>query len=394
MAINTHLINAITVLAVMGLTISGANACSKGVDFTAFSVEPLKTVDVYAADGGSWPSELTWALDIDTGYFPLQDVMPELALEVEIGEHEMLVGGEVVERPSFYDDVMSTYGPCTLVLDGKGNYIAVMTVSNEHGYEDIQVVKYDSSGNVVAERLYGGSDFDMLRDAKYGSGLGLILYGYTQSEDGDFASEENTAFVACVDDELDIKWIYTPKDDEVLQDLEFVSKDAVFMSVEKVDVRSYRDNYFFVIGLDEEGHEFWRSEPAAHRVISAVCLSDDRRLINAECAENMGTFTLYDVDGNLILSLVSPDRGDVTPLDDGGFVSVDIRNVKTVPQPAYISSIWFDTETVVTRYDSELKVLWRKTYDGVIDEQGVDIIHPLKDGRLVVELADGSIPKA
>lgn len=371
----------------MGLTVSGANACSKGVDATAFRVEPLKTVDAHSTAGGSWPSELTWALDIDTGYFPLQDVMPELALEVEIGEHEMLVDGEVVERPSFYDDVISVYGPCTLVSDGRGNYIAVRTVSNERGYEDIQVVKHDSSGNVVAERLYGGSDFDMLRDAKYGSGLGLILYGYTQSEDEDFASNENTSFVACVDDDLDIKWVYTPRNDEFLQDLEFVSKDAVFMSVEKVDVRSYRGNSFFVIGLDEFGHEFWRSEPFAHRVISAACLSDGRRLINAESAENMGNFTLYDVDGKQMSSLVSPDRGEVTPLDDGGFVSVDIRNVKTVPQPAYISSIWFDTQTVVTRYDSELELLWRKTYDGVIGERGVDIIHPLKDGRLVVEQA-------
>jgi hypothetical protein len=37
--------------------------------------------------------------------------------------------------------------------------------------------------------------------------------------------------------------------------------------------------------------------------------------------------------------------------------------IKTVPQPAYISSIWYDTEVTATRYDNRLDMVWRKTFD-------------------------------
>ena len=73
------------------------------------------------------------------------------------------------------------------------------------------------------------------------------------------------------------------------------------------------------------------------------------------------------------------------PTSDGGFIIVSIRNIKTIPRPVYISSIWYDSETVVTKYDKGYKVEWRKTYDGIKDAVGFDRVLPLSDGSVVLE---------
>ena len=98
-----------------------------------------------------------------------------------------------------------------------------------------------------------------------------------------------------------------------------------------------------------------------------------------------GAINCYGKDGKKLLTFEADCYGDISPTNDGGFIMVSSRNINTIPQPAYISSIWYDTETVVTKYDKEYKVEWRKTYDSVKDALGFDKVLPLSDGSVVVE---------
>lgn len=95
-----------------------------------------------------------------------------------------------------------------------------------------------------------------------------------------------------------------------------------------------------------------------------------------------GVINCYEKDGKKLLAFEADCYGDIKPTDDEGFIIVSVRNIKTVPQPAYISSIWYDTETVVTKYDKNFKIEWRKTYDNIKNAVGLDMVLPLRDGSV------------
>ncbi len=69
--------------------------------------------------------------------------------------------------------------------------------------------------------------------------------------------------------------------------------------------------------------------------------------------------------------------GDITPTSDNGFIVKSIRIVDYIPQPAYVSSIWMDQEVVLTKYDINLDVIWRKTYDNYKNTLLVDYVMPI-----------------
>lgn len=151
----------------------------------------------------------------------------------------------------------------------------------------------------------------------------------------------------------------------------------------------------FILKLNPNGEKLWEIQPdggGSYSVIEMAAFEDGSfaAAINRyEEGDSMhGLYlALYGADGSLKRKLKLPNETirDIKPLKGGGFVTVGTQCIKTIPQPAYVSSIWYDTETIVTRYDENLNILWRNVYDKYKDTTRQDVAVPTTEGQVIVE---------
>lgn len=335
------------------------------------------------------PMPMSEPLPIDTQYVPLPDIDSEKVVERTVDEYHVINNDIIFEKTQGYAKITENNPDAFLLIDEKGNYIAVGRIEQNGGYSDICITKYDSSGIEIKKQTYGGSDFDWVGAAKYNSKIGIVISGISQSSDGDFANSGNSPFIACINPEtLAVKWS-SPV--QVADSVYHVSDEAVYV------VRNDGEKYsgkgelkLSIVKLDSNGNKMWAAEPLSQWIHGIAELSDGRvigiqKFSDYQAVQKGGAINCYARDGKKLLTFEADCYGDIVPTNDGGFIIVSIRNIKTIPQPAYISSIWYDTETVVTKYDKNYKVEWRKTYDSVKDAIGFDSVLPLSDGSVVLE---------
>lgn len=64
-------------------------------------------------------------------------------------------------------------------------------IEGYHGGNDVLLVKYDASGNIVWKKTFGGSGYDEARALRQTSDNGFVICGYTMSTDGDATATHN-----------------------------------------------------------------------------------------------------------------------------------------------------------------------------------------------------------
>ncbi|NQY28318.1 MAG: hypothetical protein HRT69_02495 [Flavobacteriaceae bacterium] len=103
----------------------------------------------------------------------------------------------------------------SIVASNDGNYmIAGETRSNDgdvsqnSGSADVWLIKIDGSGNLLWEKTYGGSSFDVGRSIKKTQDGGYLLAGSSRSQDGDLSTNngQNDAWVFKVSSNGDKQW--------------------------------------------------------------------------------------------------------------------------------------------------------------------------------------------
>ena len=102
-----------------------------------------------------------------------------------------------------------------IVSSGDGNYLIVGDtrssnddVSLNHGAADVWVIKINSSGELLWEKTYGGTDFDAGRAICPSQNGGFVLAGSSRSADGDLTENmgQNDAWVLKIDDSGSLVW--------------------------------------------------------------------------------------------------------------------------------------------------------------------------------------------
>lgn len=285
-----------------------------------------------------------------------------------------------------------------LFATGRGEIIAVGQWRVKDGKQvmdnvadDIVVTKLDKNGNILKQKSFGGSDFDMLNTAVYDKEVGIIINGRTQSNDGDFKiinGERSLGFVACIDESLNFRWVMHERDKEsFVYDQVAVSKGYVYVP------GSYRGSSVsqvpgFLMKLDKEGKRVWTKEQVYAGFFGvAISVLENGHIAMGSGQQNQGMIVILDERGSEMKKLEDLKFAprDITPTSDGGFIVTSIREIKAAPQPLYVSSIWYDTELVAVKYKSDFAIEWRKTYDRVKDKRGQDFALPLESGKMVVE---------
>lgn len=150
----------------------------------------------------------------------------------------------------------------------------------------------------------------------------------------------------------------------------------------------------FILKLDNNGKQLWEIAPDEGKVsVTAIAAFPDGGFAAAihrykEDDPGRGAYLARFGPGGAVLKKIELPREiiqTIRPTGGGGLLTVGTQNIKTLPQPALLSSIWYDSETIVTKYDGDLHIQWRKVYDKYKDSIRQDIAVPAADGRIIVE---------
>jgi len=102
-----------------------------------------------------------------------------------------------------------------IIKSGDGNFIIAgdtrsnaNNVSNNNGGADLWIIKISTDGNLLWEKSYGGSNFDVARDIKKTQDNGFLLTGSSRSNDIDVSQNkgQNDAWIVKLDTNGNLEW--------------------------------------------------------------------------------------------------------------------------------------------------------------------------------------------
>lgn len=241
----------------------------------------------------------------------------------------------------------------------------------------VGLLRFEKDGTLSRHLTLGMQDrYDSLMDASYAAGTGLVLTWRSESEKGD-SGAAGSAFaqnsrIGCYTERLEEKWLAVLPATERSQAVQALPDGkGTFAFGTIADTSSPEASRTALFCFDGKGAKSWSyimdRENAWTR--AAVSLPDGRYV--------SGTYWSDEKDGErTVLSVLSGEGKHQTDLEqmpgmvnqliptkDGGFTAILRQTVRTIPQPPHISSIWFDSETIVEHYDKNLHIVWRRTID-------------------------------
>ncbi len=269
-----------------------------------------------------------------------------------------------------------------------------------YGFTDLMLTKYSKDGKRTSLIKYGGSDFDSFQSACYSPEIGLVVSGSTQSCDGNITKRKEKGtmlypreFVAVFDDDLNEKWQYVFEDQNEIYTsyLSVIGKQIYVAGSLASDTGKHNQTAVFKFNQDGTG---MKSKIINASLVMGIYATEDRMLLlsvnpSAYC-EEPGIPQIYKLDTDLQIKKVIDDAPSnayeykVVPTSDNGFFTVQMQQVKYLPQPVWMNRSMMDSATVVSRFDADGKLLYRKTYDQNHEVEDIDIVIPLKDGKVIV----------
>lgn len=254
--------------------------------------------------------------------------------------------------------------------------------------DSIAVTRLDSNGNLLEQKWFGGSDFDEVYSADYKTTPGLILWGSSQSHDGDFAIDEDRSrndFIACINSKLELQWVFHAGMNSGIDTAPFVLENGEVCILGSIHETGSKPKGL-LIKLDKEGKPIWEKKAYDGYWGRSVTRAENGDILIAKGYGDSGMIAVVDCDGNekKLLDDLKFYPGMICPVKSGGFIVTATRNIDYVPQLPIISSIWYDTELIAVKYGTDYEIEWRKTYDHYKNKRGTDVVWPQPDGSLVI----------
>ncbi len=251
----------------------------------------------------------------------------------------------------------------------------------DNGEMGLVFMKFDKNGDMTARKSFAGDGTRSLSAAAYSEGTGLIISYYSRE------GERTVQKLGCFSENFDERWTMTLQDEEYVQhDKLILSQGFIYLAGATYPGIPGTETGYFLMKIDPQGREVWKDRSKG-KTITAFSLLDSGNLAVSGVEGKENYLRIIDGDNRTLYKKHGKDAlaGAIYPAADGGFIGITARNIKTLPQPLFISSIWFDSEVVAAGYDKELKLLWRKTYDTYKAAITPDFVYPTRDGKLLVE---------
>jgi hypothetical protein len=282
----------------------------------------------------------------------------------------------------------------------KSGDIVALGYTATDGPTDIALSIYDSSGKCTKERTFGGSDFDNFISALYTPDIGLVVLGSTQSCDGDITARKEKGtmlypvdFIAVFDNNLNEKWQYVFENNQGVFSSHLATDGKYLYVAGNIADKSAKSNKTGVFKFDSEGTVLNFVSLNAGMFSDLSCAKDNSILlcVNPTINQNQSKKSqVYKLDSNIkTIKIIDDTNGGalndtVIPADDGGFFTVKTQIVKYLPQPKWMNRCITDYATVLSKFDQNGKLLFRKTYDKNHYAENQDVVIPLPDGKVIV----------
>jgi len=282
-------------------------------------------------------------------------------------------------------------GASSIIRSSDGGYvIAGWTDSFGAGYEDIYVVKLDSSGNVVWSKTIGGSSLDEAWSIIQSSDGGYVIAGYTESfgEGGDM-------YVVKLDSRGNVQWTKTiggGNDDVAISIIQ--SSDGGYVVAGYTESFKYSQGAggydMYVVKLDSSGNVLWTKTigGSSDDYASSIIQSSDGGYAVAGYTRSFGAGSedMYvvklDSGGNVLWTkTIGGSSYDVAhsiiQSSDGGYVVVG--STRSFGAAGY-------RDIYVVKLDSSGNIQWTKTIGGSSDDFAYSIIQSSDGGYVVAGL--------
>jgi hypothetical protein len=284
------------------------------------------------------------------------------------------------------------------------------------GGMDVLVMKYDKSGNLCWRKMIGGYRNEVIHDYTPTFNGGVVVAGFTLSVDGDFTSMNHgdaDIFIVCLDSNGSFGWVKTiggSDADGTMQVTEVVTNstgDVVLTGCTYSNDGDFKrtSNSFvsFSIRLDSLGSVVMKSLGILDKptVLSGVFMSHLREvssLMSREVSDSLGNHVTVFYDDNKRPVLVRRDANGQTVwkrvydgcdgdsfqslvfTEDGGMVATGSSDA--IICKTNVASI-ANVDILVVKFDNSGELLWRKTYGGRGQEEGVSA-NVLEDGSILI----------
>jgi hypothetical protein len=256
------------------------------------------------------------------------------------------LGGSGLELIIFSSIISTADGGCLLLGNTNSND---GDVSGNHGGLDFWLVKLNSSGNIMWQKTYGGSADDVSMSIAAANGGGYLLTGQTNSNDGDVTGNHGggDGWVVKVNESGNIIWQKTFGGSKY--DILFLPKSlssggyilsGQTSSPNDGDIKGFHGDFdAWVVKLDGSGNLIWQKPLGSSQFegnYAVLPTSDDGYLVGAFTNGNDGDVTGnhggYDAwvvklnnSGSIVWQKTYGGSGDDVPTNflptvDGGYI--------------------------------------------------------------------------
>lgn len=229
----------------------------------------------------------------------------------------------------------------------------------------IYLSKLDSKGKFLEEKSYGGTSYDILFEAEYIEGAGVVSLINSQSKGGPFPAPKGGSSIrvlAYFDMALEISWFKTLPESEYFDSPAVFNKE-IYVCRYKSTGAGFESWDRYLVKYDIKGNEAF-SKPLGRT--STIPYIKGYKVEFYLLYNNK--LSLLDANGNANFE-VPFSAGYIEKIIeyDDYFLVLSQNITGKLPQPLYISSIWQSTELVYSGYDYKGKLLWRDAFDSTPD---------------------------
>ena len=281
-------------------------------------------------------------------------------------------------------------------------------VSGNHGAYDYWIVKLDSGGNIVWQKPFGGTGWDLGTSVQQTTDGGYIVAGSSHSHDGDVTDHRGRYdyWILKLDSAGNLLWqksIGGTRDDYANSVQQ--TTDGGFIVAGQSDsydgdvTGNHGNSDFWIVKLNSEGNLIWQKSYGGSNDEDAYSIqqaTDGGFIVAGWTASTDGDVSGYhgglndywvirlDTNGNLIWQKTLGGSGDdiarsVRETKDGGFIVAGWSNSKDgdVSQNNGYDDYW------IVKLDRLGNLIWQKSLGGTLTDQGYCIENTNDNGFIV-----------
>lgn len=279
------------------------------------------------------------------------------------------------------------------------------------GLNDIFILELDRSGRILWSRIIGGTDYEQGNSVKKSVDGGVIITGYTMSNDGDFtgmSSGSSDIFVTHLDKDGKTLWnktiggsgferghsVFLTSDSGILVTGFTTSNDGDFKGMNKggMDI--------FVIKVDRFGDTQWKRTFGGNDddgCTSITTTLDDGVLVTGSTLSNDYDFENVNMGQQDIVVLNLDSKGDLVWKRTFGGIESDWGESITTTKEGHIVVVGTTSsnngdfrgmnhggeDVIVMNLDRNGNVVWKKTLGGTGDDYGKSVTSTI-DGDILI----------